>query len=85
MIEILLTLSAGHLREETCNGWLHQAPFAAFAKADYDWFVYVADDEPDDLPDDLRACLALARSLNSDWVMFDRDVDLIAELPAYSW
>jgi hypothetical protein len=62
MIEILLTLSAGHLREETCNGWLHQAPFAAFAKADYDWFVYVADDEPDDLPDDLRACLALARS-----------------------
>ncbi|MDE2563010.1 MAG: hypothetical protein KGL48_12265 [Sphingomonadales bacterium] len=85
MIEILLALSTGHLREQTCNTWLHEAPLATFAKGDHGWFVYVADDEPDDLPPDLRDCLTLARSLDCDWVMFDRDVEPIAELPVYTW
>lgn len=85
MIEPLLVLSTAHLEEQTCNGWLHSAPFAAFAKGDYGWFVYVTDDEPDDLPADLRGCLALARTLHCDWVMFDCDADIVAVLPVYRW
>lgn len=85
MMETLLVLSTAHLRQQTCNGWLQAAPFAAFAKGDYGWFVSVPDDEPEDLPADLGECLALARSLKCDWVMFDRDADALSILPVHDW
>lgn len=85
MIETLLMLSTAHLCQETCNDWLRQAPFAVFGKGDYGWFVYVPDDEPEDLPADLRDCFTLARSCNCDWVMFDCDADTVSALPIYAW
>lgn len=85
MIETLLVLSTAHIKPETCNVWLQTAPFATFGKAEYGWFVYVPDDELSDLPDDLRPCFALARSLDCDWVMFDCDAELIQGLPTYRW
>lgn len=63
MIEPMLVRSTAHIGEQTCNSWLHNAPFAAFGKGDYGWFVHVPDDEPEDLPADLGACLTQARSL----------------------
>lgn len=50
MIERMLVLSTANVTAETCNIYLHTAPFAAFEKGDYGWFVYVATDLPDDLP-----------------------------------
>jgi len=85
MIEPMLVLSTGHLTEATCKVWLHNAPFAVFAKGDYGWFVHVTDDEPDDLPSDLAACLAAARERACIWVMFDRDADVVSTLPVYDW
>ncbi|MFX8648972.1 hypothetical protein ABTM34_20010, partial [Acinetobacter baumannii] len=62
-----------------------QASFAAFAKGDYGWFVHVPDDEPEALPAELGACLALARSRRCTWIMFDRDADIVSALPVHDW
>lgn len=85
MIESMLVLSTAHLSEQTCNSWLHNAPFAAFGKGDYGWFVHVPDDEPEDLPADLGTCLTQARSLACTWVMFDRDADIVPSPPVHDW
>ena len=84
MIEPMLVLSTGNLTFETCNHWLKQSDHAVFEKGDYGWFVYVG--EPgDDFPDDLRACMEIARQRGCCWIMFDRDAEASAELPSYDW
>lgn len=85
VIEHMLVLGTCHLTEHTCTEWLPAAPFAAFAKGDYGWFVYVPDDEPDDLPADLAECFALARGQHCEWIMFDRDQAAMGILPVYDW
>ena len=85
MIETMLALSTAHLREETCNDWLHRAPFAVFEKGAYGWFVSIPQDYPQDLPADLAECIAQARGLGCDWLMFDRDADTLTILPTYDW
>ena len=85
MIEAMLVLSTAHLTEHTCNMWLHDARVTAFAKGDYGWFVHVAGDEPDNLPADLDACLALGRIGGFAWIMFDRDADIAPGLPVHDW
>lgn len=85
MIEPMLVLSTAHLREQTCNGWLTVSPFVAYAKADYGWFIPVPENVPDNVPTELRACFALARSRSCAWVMFDRDADTVLPLPVYAW
>ena len=85
MIEAMLVLSTRHLTEQTCNVWLHNAHFAVFAKGSYGWFVYVTDDEPEDLPADLGACLASARERACAWIVFDRDADVVPTLPVHDW
>lgn len=84
MIEPMLVLSTGNLTFETCNHWFAQSEHAVFEKGDYGWFVYVG--EPgDDFPDDLRACMEIARQRGCCWIMFDRDAEASAELPSYDW
>lgn len=85
MIETVLTLSTAHLRHDTCNVWLHHCPFAAFEKGDYGWFVFVPEDEPNDMPEDFATCVAAARALHCAWLMFDRDAPALANMPVYDW
>jgi hypothetical protein len=51
----------------------------------YGWFVHVPDDDHPDLPADLAECIAQARGLGCDWLMFDRDADTLTILPTYDW
>lgn len=85
MIERMLVLSTANVTAETCNVYLHTAPFAAFEKGDYGWFVYVAIDLPDDLPADLAGCFDVASRDGVDWIMLDRDAQEHPGLPAYDW
>jgi hypothetical protein len=85
MIERMLVLSTANVTPETCNLYLHTAPFAAFEKGDYGWFVFAPTDVPDDLPADLAGCFDLASRNGVEWVMFDRDAEVHPDLPAYDW
>lgn len=98
-IEISLVLSTGHVSAETArtldywagnNAGATKTPLhPVFNKGAYGWWVYVGEDDagPDgaDLPADLRACLALARQIKCEWIMFDRDAPAIDRLPTYEW
>ncbi|KTE02882.1 hypothetical protein ATE68_22000 [Sphingopyxis sp. H038] len=85
MIEPMLVLSTGNLTFETCNVWMKQTDHAVFEKADYGWFVYVAEPDDDELPADLSTCMAFARRRRCMWIMFDRDAPASDELPSYEW
>ena len=58
-------------------------------KGDYGWLVYVPSEHSGEtdpgFPSDLRACMEHARSLECDWIMFDRDGVTIDALPTYEW
>jgi hypothetical protein len=86
LIEKMLVLSTGHLQHDTCTQWLDTAPFAAFTKADYGWFVFVPEDlEEEVVPEELLACFVLARAQGCEWLMFDRDADTLDTLPVFAW
>ena len=37
------------------------------------------------IPEDLAACIKYAISYDADWLMFDRDAEIVPELPEYCW
>jgi len=86
----ILEVSTAHISEATAN--LVQCQLASvisFEKGDYGWLVYVPS-EPgreaeEGFPPDLRTCMEFARSLDCDWIMFDRDGVVIEALPDYDW
>lgn len=84
MINTMLTLSTANLTPQTCNVYMHSAPFSAFEKGDVGWFVHATDDPPEDLPDDLGQCIDHARRRGCAWLMFDCHYDLIEALPDYT-
>ena len=54
----------------------------------YGWFIHVPEDpaldpEPDEIPADLQTALALARTLDCDYLLFDRDALVIETLARY--
>ncbi len=84
-IEAMLVLSTAHISPATCNAFLPSYRGPIWPKGDYGWFVYVPDDVDDAMPDDLKACLALARETGACWVMFDRDQAEMTALPIHEW
>ncbi|KEZ19422.1 hypothetical protein CP98_01943 [Sphingobium yanoikuyae] len=51
----------------------------------YGWFVWASEEPGDDVPPDLAAIMAHARSLGADYINFDRDADEIYALPVFDW
>ena len=47
------------------------------------FFIHVAEPGDDELPEDLTACCAWARSLGFDYIMADADADEVPDLPVY--
>ncbi len=88
-ISKMLTLSTGHLTEEVCNVYLADtAEGFAYPKGEWGCFVYTATDDdglPSLRPRSLDECLAFAKSVDCDWVMFDCDGPIIPELTCYEW
>lgn len=92
MIGKYLDLSTAHLTPAT-HGLLDDAPDhlpTVMKHPDgYGWLVYVHQDDVDpeedteNIPPDLLACLNLAREHGCGWMVFDCDADTIPGLPTY--
>jgi len=93
----MLTLSTGHVTEETCNCWIPEQNFdpprvVAFQKGEYGWFIYVGGKERDEedrqdeeIPDDLKTVMSFARKHRCTWLCLDRDGGDEVDLPTYEW
>ena len=78
----MLDLSTSHISHDTA-GFLQYHRASSYQKGDYGWFV--ATHAMDDDPADLVALLAFARAHGFDWIMLDRDGDVIPNLPTFDW
>lgn len=82
----MLTLSTGHLSEDTCNRWLSDNAGPAYPKGEYGWFVFTKWGETDEpMPVELAACFEFASGCGCDWVMFDCDAPMVEQLPTFDW
>ena len=84
MFREFLDVSTGHISQGTAT-WLADHKRTAIHATDYGWFIWSGLFEDITIPDDLRAVLAYARGKGCDYVMFDRDSDVIDELPLWDW
>jgi hypothetical protein len=97
-IHRMLVVSTAHCTEEEAERFTsfyelgsdenHQW-MASFVR-DEGWIVYTdqyfrRDHGFDGLSDGLRGILEIAYEQGVDWVMFDRDADLILGVPFYEW
>lgn len=95
-ITMMLVLGTGHITETTAE-MLNEAlrddadfPVSLYGKGKYGWFLNVLNDlseveEHRWMTPDLFQVLTFARAQGCDWVMLDRDGDIIDELPSYEW
>lgn len=91
-ISNMLTLSTGHITEETSE-LLSREPDdntlqLTFYPNTFGGFLYVNNIDSsiiETLPQDLSACVSLAQKQNCQWLQFDCDADEIDELPTYDW
>ena len=92
----VLTLSTAHICEATedmleeaadpCGLYSAQMlPVSVYKKSDYGWWVYLPDYIPGGpaVPDDLRACIELARANGCTWLSLDRYAKRTGLLPEY--
>lgn len=91
----MLTLSTAHIKESTsffltdASFTQHCPNFVVFNKGEYGFWVYIPDDfMQDDTftgPEDLLACMQLAKENDCIWLCLDRDGPEEPELPTYEW
>lgn len=96
----MLTLSTAHIEKETAEMLKHQSVdsdleydtintnLVVYSKADYGWWIHVADLDRDDvrlLPCDLAACCMIAMRENCEWLCLDADGPIEDCLPMYEW
>ena len=78
----MLDLSTGHVSAETAAR-LDAGNFG-YVKGEYGWIVPTLR-LSNEVPDDLAKVMAYARDLDCSWIMFDRDADIIPDLPTFDW
>lgn len=95
-IHRMLVISTSHVSRETArliDHHVEQGVSSAslgipvtFGKGDYGWFVNVPEGELDwQCPSDLKDVLTFARCHKCEWIMFDRDADVLPYPPAFDW
>lgn len=86
---LMLALSTAHMSPGTAADWMPECPWACFAKGEWGWFMYVCDDvgitEAASVPLEIRSALHVARELRCQWIMWDCDGPIVADLPEYDW
>lgn len=90
--ENLLSLSTGHITEETAKILEnYDFPLVVHRKEDdheaYGFFLLVPDGllDPSELPECIQDIIIYAKALECDWINLDRDADVIPDLPVYDW
>jgi hypothetical protein len=90
-IQRVLVLSTAHVSNNTKRLLHHDDDCVgvSFEKGRFGWWVWVdtdgpdPDNEPEDMPADLRAVCAYARALQCGWVCLDCDAEINPSLPTY--
>ncbi|MEU7480483.1 hypothetical protein AB0A63_31210 [Lentzea sp. NPDC042327] len=86
----LLVLSTAHLSEEIGTR-LHHHHQVGVHQTRYGWLVWIPNlDDPDDsdpqqMPEELPRIFQLGRDNGCTYVLFDRDAEVTALLPAFDW
>lgn len=84
-----LVLSTAHLHPATARDWMARCPWSCFEKGDYGWFMHVCDDigitEAHGVPLEIRSAIHVAKRADCQWIMWDCDGPVVAELPEYDW
>lgn len=82
----MLELSTAHVTGDTAQS-LNAGHFLAYQKGEYGWFVPVLafDLLTEPCPIELAWCFNLATERGCDWIMFDRDCDMVPGLPVFEW
>lgn len=97
-ISLHIDLSTGHLTEEVSNqidnigtntpAWRDRL---SIMPREYGWFVRVPDltnmsrETYDEFPPCLRDCFDQATKIGANWILFDRDEEVVDSLPVYEW
>jgi hypothetical protein len=82
----MLILSTAHVTLETSQRLPDGIEgLIAYEKGEYGWLIYVNAPHVVPLPADLQGVRDLARNHGCEWVMLDRDGDVIDALPSYDW
>lgn len=89
MIGLYLDLSTAHITTDTYDALVDQEleSIVSYPKVcEYDTygvFVYVPEDEDQDIPVDLKNVIDYARANDCQWIQFDRDAEVITKLKQY--
>lgn len=89
-ISKMLTISIAHITKETDNELQHNPDkFEELFYYNADGWEYMIWISPhttlEDIPEDLRMCIELARQNDCKWLCLDCDGDEVSELPTYYW
>lgn len=91
-ISNILECSTAHIKEETKKQFDEEQYFGLIVyekKIDnesYGWFIPLTDNwREKSLPDEVTALFDYAEKHGCQWVMLDRDADIIFDLPFYYW
>lgn len=92
-IRNFLILSTSHIKQETaeeldCAEYYsgNSSVLAGGPFSEYGWFMYAQDCNPDGkVPSELMDVFAYANAHDCDYVLFDRDAEVIEELPTWEW
>lgn len=84
-LRLFFDCSTAHLKPSTRDRMEQMAETGEVfvAPTPYGWFVWAEENPQPDLPDELGAIMAHARSLGAEYILFDRDAPENPELPNF--
>lgn len=87
-----LTIATSHITEETDENlrkgdWCGQMGISVYDKAEFGYWIWCGTDFDSNstIPEDLMACIKLAKENNCDWLCLDCDGCEVDGLPTYEW
>lgn len=92
-IRSLIVISTAHVSEATARRLdttpVEEWPWVGGRYSSYGWFLYAHDENTavgdDAIPDDLMAVMKWVFSQGCDYVLLDRDGDVVDGLGIYDW
>ena len=87
----MLTISTAHVTQKTANKIDREeiTGLVIYSKDEFGWFIFIPEDlyeeDYDELPKDLKACIQLAMDNDCNWLCLDCDGEELDELEVYEW
>lgn len=86
MIQQILDLSTAHIAQSTAEWLGNESDLILYPKGEYGWFINTASEEfPEDTPPELMDLIQHAKAIDCDWLVLDRDGDILITKPTFDW